>query len=73
MPEIIPSTFEEDLPHSAFDNVYEYPVATATGKAVEVYERLVVRLCVHYPAFHKSHHLSQREQPEDGPDLVIGG
>jgi len=34
--------------------VYEYPVSTATEKAVEVYERLV------------------REQPDDGPDLVIG-
>ncbi|KAF8501255.1 Maf-like protein [Gautieria morchelliformis] len=53
-PEVVPSTFDEDLSHSSFDNVYEYPVATATEKAVEVYERLV------------------REQPEDGPDLVIG-
>ncbi|KAJ7250889.1 inosine triphosphate pyrophosphatase-like protein [Mycena haematopus] len=40
-PEIIPSTFEENLPVSSFDNIYEYPVATATHKAVEVYERLV--------------------------------
>ncbi|KAF8588236.1 Maf-like protein [Ramaria rubella] len=41
-PEIVPSSFKEDLPHSSFDNVYEYPVATATEKAVEVYERLVL-------------------------------
>ena len=42
-PEIIPSTFDEMLPQDEFENVYEYPVATATQKAVEVYERLVVR------------------------------
>ncbi|KAF8517678.1 Maf-like protein [Hysterangium stoloniferum] len=40
-PEVVPSLFKEDLPHSLFNNVYEYPVATATEKAVEVYERLV--------------------------------
>ncbi|EJD06812.1 Maf-like protein [Fomitiporia mediterranea MF3/22] len=40
-PEIIPSTFEETLPQSSFEDVHEYPVATATQKAVEVYERLV--------------------------------
>ncbi|KAF7365235.1 CS domain-containing protein [Mycena venus] len=40
-PEIIPSKFEEDLPVSSFENIYEYPVATASHKAVEVYERLV--------------------------------
>ncbi|KAJ7935623.1 Maf-like protein [Mycena leptocephala] len=40
-PDIIPSTFEEDLPVSSFENIHEYPVATATQKAVEVYERLV--------------------------------
>jgi len=40
-PDIIPSTFEEDLSVSSFENIYEYPVATATHKAVEVYERLV--------------------------------
>lgn len=42
-PEIIPSTFAEDLSHSEFPNVYEYPVANASYKAVEVYEKLVVR------------------------------
>ena len=41
-PEIIPSTFAEDLNHSDFPNVYEYPVTTASHKAVEVYEKLVV-------------------------------
>jgi len=40
-PEIIPSTFAENLPVHSFENVHEYPVATATHKAVEVYERLV--------------------------------
>lgn len=42
-PEIVPSTFSEDLPIDSFEDVHEYPVATATHKAVEVYERLVVR------------------------------
>ncbi|KAG8213458.1 hypothetical protein J3R82DRAFT_11975 [Butyriboletus roseoflavus] len=40
-PEIVPSTFTEDLPLSSFDQIHEYPVATATTKAVEVYTRLV--------------------------------
>ncbi|KAJ3485406.1 hypothetical protein NLI96_g4979 [Meripilus lineatus] len=40
-PEIVPSTFDELLPHSSFEDLHEYPVATATHKAVEVYERLV--------------------------------
>ncbi|GBE90088.1 Maf-like protein [Sparassis crispa] len=40
-PEIVPSTFDETLPVSSFGDVHEYPVATATHKAVEVYERLV--------------------------------
>ena len=39
----MPSTFEEDLVHGQFEDVHEYPVATATHKAVEVYQRLVVR------------------------------
>lgn len=42
-PEIVPSTFKEDLVVSSFEDIHEYPVATATHKAVEVYERLVVR------------------------------
>src|SRR6185437_9317065 len=41
-PEIVPSKFPETLPHSSFEDLHEYPVATATHKAVEVYERLVV-------------------------------
>lgn len=45
-PEIIPSTFEENLPVSSFQNIHEYPVATATHKAIEVYERLVVSASV---------------------------
>lgn len=40
-PEIVPSTFEETLPVSSFEDIHEYPVATATHKAVEVYEKLV--------------------------------
>ncbi|KAK7691192.1 hypothetical protein QCA50_006295 [Cerrena zonata] len=40
-PEIVPSTFEETLSHTDFEDVHEYPVATASHKAVEVYERLV--------------------------------
>ncbi|KAG6834167.1 hypothetical protein H0H93_011459 [Arthromyces matolae] len=40
-PDIVPSTFEENLSINEFGNVHEYPVATATHKAVEVYERLV--------------------------------
>ncbi|KAF8311963.1 Maf/Ham1 [Clavulina sp. PMI_390] len=41
VPEIVPSTFPETLPLSSFENIYEYPVATATEKAVEVYEKLL--------------------------------
>ncbi|KAH0832890.1 Maf Ham1 [Lanmaoa asiatica] len=40
-PEIVPSTFAENLPLSSFEQIHEYPVATAMHKAVEVYERLV--------------------------------
>ncbi|KAG9016392.1 hypothetical protein FRB93_010641 [Tulasnella sp. JGI-2019a] len=40
-PDIVPSTFKETLPHSDFPVLYEYPVSTATEKAVEVYERLI--------------------------------
>ncbi|KAI9434283.1 Maf/Ham1 [Lactarius indigo] len=40
-PEVVPSTFAEDLSPLSFENIHEYPVATATHKAVEVYERLV--------------------------------
>ncbi|KAJ4488344.1 Maf/Ham1 [Lentinula aciculospora] len=40
-PDIIPSTFEEDLSPASFADIHEYPVATASHKAVEVYERLV--------------------------------
>ncbi|KAF7299030.1 Maf/Ham1-domain-containing protein [Mycena indigotica] len=40
-PDIIPSTFGENLPVGSFEDIHEYPVATANHKAVEVYERLV--------------------------------
>lgn len=38
---VVPSTFSEDLDPRQFETIHEYPVATATHKAVEVYERLV--------------------------------
>lgn len=47
-PEIVPSTFEEDLPHTDFEDVHEYPVATATHKAVEVYQRLLVSVDIQW-------------------------
>lgn len=40
-PEIIPSTFAEDLPKDRFESLADYPVATAGEKATEVYERLL--------------------------------
>ncbi|KAL7412965.1 inosine triphosphate pyrophosphatase-like protein [Mrakia frigida] len=41
-PEIVPSTFEENLPQSSYaDDLSQYPVATAGEKAMEVYQRLV--------------------------------
>lgn len=42
-PEVVPSQFQEDLPKSEFigEGVHEYPVQTASHKALEVYERLV--------------------------------
>lgn len=48
-PEVVPSSFAEDLSPADFENIHEYPVATATHKAVEVYERLVVRFPSTYP------------------------
>ncbi|KAN0060639.1 hypothetical protein ACQY0O_007297 [Thecaphora frezii] len=54
-PEIVPSTFEEDLPKSAFhgEDAYQYPVQTGAKKAIEVYQRLVT------------------QNPQDPPDFVI--
>jgi len=40
-PDIVPSTFEENLSRLDFPMIHEYPVATATQKAVEVYRKLV--------------------------------
>ncbi|KAH9981906.1 Maf/Ham1 [Russula compacta] len=40
-PEVVPSLFAEDLSPTSFEDIHEYPVSTATHKAVEVYERLV--------------------------------
>ncbi|KIK63753.1 hypothetical protein GYMLUDRAFT_450904 [Collybiopsis luxurians FD-317 M1] len=42
-PDIVPSTFAEDLSPASFANIHEYPVATASHKAIEVYERLVAQ------------------------------
>ncbi|KAJ9120052.1 hypothetical protein QFC22_002949 [Naganishia vaughanmartiniae] len=39
-PDIVPSTFPENLPHGSYSNAYaEYPIATA----MEVYERLILK------------------------------
>lgn len=56
-PEVVPSTFEENLPKSEFIGpaAFEYPVETSSRKAVEVYERLVT------------------QDPDDPPDLIIAG
>ncbi|KAG1736295.1 Maf Ham1 [Suillus lakei] len=40
-PEIVPSTFAENLPFSSFEDIHEYPVSTANQKAVEVYQRVL--------------------------------
>ncbi|KAF8690078.1 hypothetical protein AX14_003128 [Amanita brunnescens Koide BX004] len=40
-PDVVPSTFEENLSLSEFEDIQEYPVLTAMHKAVEVYERMV--------------------------------
>ena len=46
-PDIVPSTFGEGGPPvESFEDVHEYPVAIATHKAVDVYERLVVSMVV---------------------------
>lgn len=56
-PEIIPSTFAENLPHSTYaHSLAEYPIATAYEKAMEVYERLLS---------------SEGVDGENPPDLVI--
>ena len=56
---------------SSFDQIHEYPVATATHKAVEVYERLVV---CRYTHFTGTLFIEEQEtNPDDPPDLVIGG
>jgi septum formation protein len=74
-PEIVPSSFKENLPITDFPDVHEYPVATATHKAVEVYERLVVRVLLPIISFSPRTItrliFSQTENPDDGPDLVI--
>jgi len=71
----VPSTFEENLRIHDFPEVHEYPVATATHKAVEVYERLVVRTL--WTRFFGKVTLPpsvlKQNQPNDPPDLVIAG
>ena len=57
-PEIIPSTFEEKLPHSEYaDNLGTYASATAQEKGIEVYTKLVKQ--------------SLQDPSIDPPDLVI--
>ncbi|KAG6826144.1 hypothetical protein H0H92_000980 [Tricholoma furcatifolium] len=69
-PDIVPSTFEENLSTSDFEDIHEYPVSTATHKAIEVYERLV-------PASHARSLPSQQmltHSPPPGPrtaDTVV--
>ena len=69
----MPSTFEENLSISEFPEIHEYPVATATHKAIQVYEKLVVsRLAVSSMLIFLSLFM-EREAPDDAPDLVIAG
>jgi septum formation protein len=70
-PEVVPSTFAENLPLSSFEDIHEYPVSTATQKAVEVYQRLVV--CSLPSVIRIFFNLAKAEAPDDAPDLVIGG
>lgn len=71
-PEIVPSNFQEDLPLSSFEDIHEYPVATATHKAIEVYERLVVSPTSTETPRHLTYNLKE-ENPENPPDIVIAG
>lgn len=41
-PRVVTSTFEETLPKSNYRNGAEYAVATSSGKALEVAERLIL-------------------------------
>jgi predicted house-cleaning NTP pyrophosphatase (Maf/HAM1 superfamily) len=41
---VVASLFPENLDKSAFDHPIDYVSATSKGKALEVYERLQVRL-----------------------------
>lgn len=69
---MVPSKFPEDLSPHDFEDVHEYPVATATHKAVEVYERLVVSYLLALHIAH-SHRAVQEADPDDAPDIVIAG
>lgn len=70
-PEVVVSDFAEDLPHGSFENLYEYPTATATEKAAAVYRKLVVR-CAAVPMV-AGLIARQETSPDDAPDLVIAG
>ena len=69
----MPSTFKEDLVISEFAEPHEYPVATATHKAVEVYERLVVRNGSSSVKSDVNTPITKAENPDQAPDLVIAG
>jgi septum formation protein len=73
-PEVVPSAFAEDLSASSFEDIHEYPASTAMHKAVEVYERLVVRsvATTTFPEHFSIGPILQRADPENGPDFVIG-
>ena len=73
----MPSTFEEDLDIREFSEVHEYPVATATHKAIQVYEKLVVsrlfwlfRSCSILLLIYL---IMKEENPDNAPDIVIAG
>ncbi|PWN38725.1 Maf/Ham1 [Ceraceosorus guamensis] len=54
-PEVVPSTFDENLDKGDFvgASILEYPAETSARKAIEVYERLL------------------KENPADPPDLIV--
>jgi septum formation protein len=71
----VPSTFEENLDVSEFPEIHEYPVATATHKAIQVYEKLVVSrwLFQKHLLMPNLLLLMKEENPDNAPDLVIAG
>ena len=56
---------------SSFEDIHEYPVATAQHKGVEVYERLVVGIAPPHFRVQRHSEIQQAEDPDNPPDLVI--